>query len=217
MKKLLAIIVLGLLWSGNAYAEQIKFKCLIYAENLKNFAYKSRQELNGKIIDIEIDTNKKIIKHNSRDDSLYTILGIDTEVKYDLEKIEKPEGNYKTTSEIYRYNSEVPMTFNTSDGTKEMFYIYAGQVKRFKLNDEYQKLRRSLHIFISSQPRGNFLNVDLKCPDRDITQVEIANAKEDMLDNEKKKIYEKKFKKEVCMRKHTTNQTKYRKCLSKIK
>ena len=39
MKKLLAIVVLGLLWSGNAYSNSIKMECakhLIYTVNLSN-------------------------------------------------------------------------------------------------------------------------------------------------------------------------------------
>ena len=216
MKKLLAIVVLGLLWSGNAYTQNIKFKCLIYPENLKGIAYESRKNLNGKILDLEIDINKKVIKNNSREDSLYVISGIDKEVKYNFEKIEKPEGNYKTTSEIYRYNSQVPITFNTSDGTKEVIYTYSGEVKRFKLNDEYDNLKRSLYIKIISRPSGLFL-IDLKCPDRDITQAEIANAKVDMPDKKKQKINEKKLKKESCYRKHRGDLLKTRKCISKIK
>ena len=89
-------------------------------------------------------------------------------------------------------------------------------LKRFKLNDEYDNLKRSLYIKIISRPSGLFL-IDLKCPDRDITQAEIANAKEDMPDKKKQKINEKKLKKESCFRKHRGDLLKTRKCISKIK
>ena len=55
MKKLLGIIVLGLLLSGNAYAEIIKFKC-IRDNTPKNTTYTK--------IEYTLDTEKKTIYSN---------------------------------------------------------------------------------------------------------------------------------------------------------
>ena len=63
MKKLLSIIVLGLLLSGNAYAEQIFLKCEL-VDGIHNWKDKSRNGVyrKGELADVGLEINTKTKK-----------------------------------------------------------------------------------------------------------------------------------------------------------
>jgi hypothetical protein len=82
MKKLLAIVVLGLLFSGNAYAEVYKaksFNCTYYHTSIaeiKGDQYKVDSDKNifeFSIVNIDLDTKKSLLVGNNGTDKLTLI------------------------------------------------------------------------------------------------------------------------------------------------
>ena len=126
MKKLLAIVVLGLLLSGNAYAEKITLKCTT-TKIFKGIKENTYSSLIGDIDIMHIDTNdKNQISTNSRLYFLYTppIEGKFARGIY-LESIDRFTGDYtlkaiegtEEDAKIFRENfnkAKIALTQNNS-------------------------------------------------------------------------------------------------------
>ena len=91
MKKLLGIVVLGLLWCNVGFAEEILINCVIEDFNLKAIGKKDRPRFVGQTISLKIDTERKIITNINPDSNVYLIHGIENQVELKILEKKKSE------------------------------------------------------------------------------------------------------------------------------
>ena len=214
MKKLLIILFLFLINTSFVYAEIIKFNCLIYPRDLNNIAFESRKDAIGKIVKLDINTETNEIINKS-DSSLEVFLGIDDKIKYDLIIKEKKFPNYKVITEYYAYKIIRIFPVTTTSGIKDFEYKYSATLKRVKNKNYYQTSLRTLGVKITvNDNEMESMRVRLKCPDKEITDDQISEAKKDISDDEllaQKKKEKEKFQCAQGIREGTTSY----KCIKK--
>ena len=133
MKKFLAIIVLGLLWSGNAHAEKVYLNCKFLNGVIDNYATRTSEQINySQDVTIDLDLkNKKVLN-----------------------------GPYIGTNSLYEeYNNELSwgesfgepgngishkVTLNRSNGSLEIYTIFTSVASGTK---EYYKCEKNEKLF----------------------------------------------------------------------
>lgn len=143
MKKLLGILVLGLLWCNVGFAEIIELKCLLNGSNLSALSWSGRTPFLNKTIELKVDTDKKIISNQKSEDETLILHGVSNTIKFEEEDssglniLLTEEQKKKRVREWYSYIAE--LSSQNDDGTTSV-YKYEGSVH---LSD-----RKSLHIKI---------------------------------------------------------------------
>jgi len=77
MKKLLGILILGLLWCNVVFAEQVGFNCKVNHYDIGTISDEDQKRFAGKNIKLLVDTDKMKIFNNSEDSELSVITGIE--------------------------------------------------------------------------------------------------------------------------------------------
>ena len=99
MKKLLGILVLGLLWCNVGFAEQILLTCDVNSTSLKTMDPEDQKRFLGKKISLTVDTETKIVTNNDQESNLFILHGIKYQEKLNQKTFPSPKIYDKKTPE----------------------------------------------------------------------------------------------------------------------
>ena len=133
MKKLLGIIILGLLWCNVGFAEEILLTCDVNSTSLKTMDPEDQKRFLGKKISLTVDTETKIVTNNDQESNLFILHGI----KYQ-EKL-----NQKTFPSPKIYDKKTP------EGFLEISKIKVAS-KYVLLSEDYKNLKKGTQITIGN-------------------------------------------------------------------
>ena len=166
MKKLLGIIILGLLWCNVGFAEQILLTCDVNSTSLKTMDPEDQKRFLGKKISLTVDTDKKIITNNDQESNLFILHGIKSQEKLNQRRFSLyPKSLYKETPEKFLENSKIKVAIRYS-----------------LLSEDYKNLKKGTQITtgnVQDFSAEEWFNIPLKDP----TTLET-------LSSDKKKYYE---------------------------
>ena len=192
MKKLLTILVLGLLWCNVGVAEILKYNCLIYSDKLENIADVTRTRFNGKVLKIEFDTESNKILNKS-DNELNILLGFDNEVEMYAEQRKSYDG-YPQKDKLFKYTSEYTANSFKSDVPEAVIYSYEGTL--YTTGSPYG---RYIKITIKDESKYETFYLSASCPDREFTEKEINISKSDISDKEQEERAKKYLEWRKCL------------------
>ena len=133
MKKLLGILVLGLLWCNVGIAEEILLTCDVNSTSLKTMDPEDQKRFLGKKISLTVDTETKIVTNNDQDSNLFILHGIKYQEKLNQKAFPLPKNLYKETPEKFLEISKMKVATR---------YVF--------LSEDYKNLKKGTQITLEN-------------------------------------------------------------------
>jgi hypothetical protein len=206
MKKLLGILVLGLLWCNVGIAEEILLTCDVNSTSLKTMVREDQKRFLGKKISLTVDTEKKIVTNNDQDSNLFIVHGIKYQEKLNQKAFPLPKNLYKETPEKFLEISKMKVATRYN-----------------VLSEDYKNLKKGTQITIKNVQdfsAEEWFNIPLKDPtalgiltSHKKKYNEIVNApkkEEELSENAKAFQYKYSYKSEVILLDDKDNEKIYK-------